>query len=92
MLTNSSTELKMIGWTVKAHWMSSYITPNVPIIGNDKASCSIILDVNFATRILNILPTHLLSLHLNINTIPVLKIYHSSKTPLLDARVAFCKY
>ena len=86
-----STELKMTGWTVKAHLMSSYVTPNVPIIGNDRASCSIILEVqyevDFATKILNILPTHLLSLHLNINTIPVLKIDHSSKTPLLDARV-----
>ena len=82
-----STELRMTDSTVKAHVMSSYVTPNVPIIGNDKASCSMILDVDFATRILNILPTHLLSLHLNMNTVPVLKIDHSSKTPLLDARV-----
>ena len=86
-----STELRMTGLTVKAHLMASYVTPNVPIICNDKASCNIILDVqyevDFATKILNILPTHLLSLHLNMNTVPVLKIHHSSKTPLLDARV-----
>ena len=86
-----STELKMTGWPVKAHLMFSYVTPNVPIICNDKETCSIILDVqyefNFATRISNILPTQLLTLNLNINTVPVLKIDHSSKTSLLDARV-----
>ena len=54
-----STELRITGWTVKAHLMSSYVTPNVPIICNDKETCSMILDVqyevDFATRILNIL-------------------------------------